>query len=251
MLHELQEDDDEEGAADSATESSDAHPVYTGVSRFVAHFRAYLPCTILKNLLRRSGVHGRWRAQLSTRGRTIHLGTFATAEEAARLLRLPSLSNYAKIPQVGLSADIGRRAWDRAAVQERGRHGAKTNFHMSDYIDSVPPLPLPSSSPPRPFADQGAQSGAGRAGGSTEGGAGGAGRATQGRRGGADGRALRAAAAEPRVLPRRLQLRHLRPLEGPGTARPPLPFPLISIAPTPALALPLPLSRPCSRFMRN
>ena len=34
--------------------------------------------------VRRSGVHGRWRAQLSTRGRTIHLGTFATAEEAAR-----------------------------------------------------------------------------------------------------------------------------------------------------------------------
>jgi len=63
--------------------------VYTGVSR--------------------SGLNGRWRAQLSTRGRTVHLGTFATAEEAAK-------------------------AWDRAAVQERGK-AAVTNFSLSDYLN--------------------------------------------------------------------------------------------------------------------
>jgi hypothetical protein len=65
-------------------------PVYTGVSR--------------------SGLNGRWRAQLSTRGRTVHLGTFPSAEEAAR-------------------------AWDRAAVQERGK-AAVTNFAASDYLNA-------------------------------------------------------------------------------------------------------------------
>jgi len=65
-------------------------PVYTGVSR--------------------SGLNGRWRAQLSTRGRTVHLGTFASGPDAAR-------------------------AWDRAAVQERGK-AAVTNFALSDYINS-------------------------------------------------------------------------------------------------------------------
>lgn len=73
----------------SMQESKDAQ-IYTGVSR--------------------SGLNGRWRAQLSTRGRTVHLGTFASAEEAAQ-------------------------AWDRAAVQERGK-AAVTNFAISDYINS-------------------------------------------------------------------------------------------------------------------
>jgi len=104
------EDDDSDGESSSGPSSSgslnhvegdsDAHssspdgdknvPVYTGVSR--------------------SGLNGRWRAQLSTRGRTVHLGTFASAEEAAR-------------------------AWDRAAVQERGK-AAVTNFALSDYINA-------------------------------------------------------------------------------------------------------------------
>ena len=93
------EPDHEESAAASSSDT-DAHSntddgdknstVYTGVSR--------------------SGLNGRWRAQLSTRGRTVHLGTFASAEEAAR-------------------------AWDRAAVQERGK-AAVTNFAISDYINA-------------------------------------------------------------------------------------------------------------------
>uniref|UniRef100_A0A7S4L7C6 AP2/ERF domain-containing protein n=1 Tax=Guillardia theta TaxID=55529 RepID=A0A7S4L7C6_GUITH len=78
---------------DKTQDKSNVHteeaPVYTGVSR--------------------SGLNGRWRAQLSTRGRTVHLGTFATAEEAAK-------------------------AWDRAAVQERGK-AAVTNFSLSDYLN--------------------------------------------------------------------------------------------------------------------
>ena len=102
------ESDQESGASSSDTlvaeEGSGAHdhdahdsvdddkdiPVYTGVSR--------------------SGLNGRWRAQLSTRGRTVHLGTFASAEEAAR-------------------------AWDLAAVQERGK-AAVTNFNLAEYINS-------------------------------------------------------------------------------------------------------------------
>jgi len=76
--------------SESSMQESKNTPVYTGVSR--------------------SGLNGRWRAQLSTRGRTVHLGTFASAEEAAQ-------------------------AWDRAAVQERGK-AAVTNFALSDYINS-------------------------------------------------------------------------------------------------------------------
>jgi len=82
-----------DGDSDAHCSSQDGDknsPVYTGVSR--------------------SGLNGRWRAQLSTRGRTVHLGTFASAEEAAR-------------------------AWDRAAVQERGK-AAVTNFALSDYINA-------------------------------------------------------------------------------------------------------------------
>ena len=82
-----------DGDSDAHSSSPDGDknvPVYTGVSR--------------------SGLNGRWRAQLSTRGRTVHLGTFASAEEAAR-------------------------AWDRAAVQERGK-AAVTNFALSDYINA-------------------------------------------------------------------------------------------------------------------
>jgi hypothetical protein len=74
----------------SRTQDDKNTPVYTGVSR--------------------SGLNGRWRAQLSTRGRTVHLGTFPTAEEAAR-------------------------AWDRAAVQERGK-AAVTNFTLTDYVNA-------------------------------------------------------------------------------------------------------------------
>jgi len=76
--------------AHSMQEDDKNSPVYTGVSR--------------------SGLNGRWRAQLSTRGRTVHLGTFASGPEAAR-------------------------AWDRAAVQERGK-AAVTNFALSNYINS-------------------------------------------------------------------------------------------------------------------
>ncbi len=46
-LYVWQEDDEEEGAIDSAPESSDAHPVYTGVSRFVAICYACPVCTHL------------------------------------------------------------------------------------------------------------------------------------------------------------------------------------------------------------
>jgi hypothetical protein len=57
----------------------------------------------------RSGVNSRWRAQLSSRGKTIHLGTFPTADEAAR-------------------------AWDMAVIAERGGE-VETNFALSDYLD--------------------------------------------------------------------------------------------------------------------
>eukprot|EP00281_Chroomonas_sp_CCMP1168_P019809 CAMPEP_0206226854 /NCGR_PEP_ID=MMETSP0047_2-20121206/8313_1 /ASSEMBLY_ACC=CAM_ASM_000192 /TAXON_ID=195065 /ORGANISM="Chroomonas mesostigmatica_cf, Strain CCMP1168" /LENGTH=359 /DNA_ID=CAMNT_0053649969 /DNA_START=202 /DNA_END=1281 /DNA_ORIENTATION=- len=56
----------------------------------------------------RCGARGRWRAQLSTGGRSIHLGSFATEDEAAR-------------------------AWDLAAVAQRGKR-AQTNFDISDYL---------------------------------------------------------------------------------------------------------------------
>jgi len=54
-------------------------------------------------------VNSRWRAQLSSRGKTIHLGTFPTADEAAR-------------------------AWDMAVIAERGGE-VETNFALSDYLD--------------------------------------------------------------------------------------------------------------------
>eukprot|EP00281_Chroomonas_sp_CCMP1168_P022952 CAMPEP_0206226746 /NCGR_PEP_ID=MMETSP0047_2-20121206/8258_1 /ASSEMBLY_ACC=CAM_ASM_000192 /TAXON_ID=195065 /ORGANISM="Chroomonas mesostigmatica_cf, Strain CCMP1168" /LENGTH=323 /DNA_ID=CAMNT_0053649859 /DNA_START=98 /DNA_END=1069 /DNA_ORIENTATION=- len=57
----------------------------------------------------RSGARGRWRAQLCAAGKIVHLGTFETEEDAAR-------------------------AWDRAAIAERGRT-ALTNFDIDEDLE--------------------------------------------------------------------------------------------------------------------
>mmetsp|Transcript_32041 Transcript_32041/g.78618 ORF Transcript_32041/g.78618 Transcript_32041/m.78618 type:complete len:346 (-) Transcript_32041:246-1283(-) len=76
----------------------------------------------------RSGARGRWRAQLCTGGRTIHLGTFSTQEEAAR-------------------------AWDLAVVAERGNK-AHTNFDIKEYMSGQKPF-CQSMEPAMKAYDQG------------------------------------------------------------------------------------------------
>jgi hypothetical protein len=102
------DESDHESSSDAS--SSDTHPAASSGD----HDEHSAPCedknTPVYTGVSRSGLNGRWRAQLSTRGRTVHLGTFATAAEAAR-------------------------AWDRAAVQERGK-AAVTNFPLTDYINA-------------------------------------------------------------------------------------------------------------------
>ena len=56
-----------------------------------------------------SGSYGRWKARIVVNGRKIHLGTYATAEEAAR-------------------------AWDRRAIKERGPTTV-TNFDPAEYAN--------------------------------------------------------------------------------------------------------------------
>jgi hypothetical protein len=71
----------------------------------------------------RSGLNGRYRAQLSTKGKTVHLGTFSTAEEAARCAALVLLTVFT----------LGIRANTRISRQ-RVVIPACTNFRKNAHV---------------------------------------------------------------------------------------------------------------------
>ena len=64
-----------------------------------------------------SGTYGRWKARIVVKGHKIHLGTFASAEDAAR-------------------------AWDLKAIEYRGA-GTVTNFDASNYTTGKISAPRP------------------------------------------------------------------------------------------------------------